>query len=215
LDLTGLDFLLLSDDSKITELDVQRSPGGLPVTDLTPVLRVLARHHTLTKLVLRGVRLGHDNARLLGMALCNTPSLQSLVLTYGTLGNAELAGLAPLLYHNTSIKVLDLSGNNLDVVESADVVLQDVIRTNKTITTLNLSGNAFGQTAGAVNCIAEGLSSNPTILKIDLSRCYLIDGDVTTLARNLGSRNTTLQKLTLANNFIASTGVGVLLETTE
>jgi hypothetical protein len=41
------------------------------------------------------------------------------------------------------------------------------------------------------------------------------DGGVITLARNLGSRNTTLQKLTLGMNSITVMGVGVLLETIE
>jgi Ran GTPase-activating protein (RanGAP) involved in mRNA processing and transport len=78
-----------------------------------------------------------------------------------------------------------------------------------------LTGNRFGQTAGAVECIANGLGSSSTLLKIKLSWCSLRDDDVSSLARNLGSRNTTLQKLTLDNNFITSTGVGVLLKTTE
>jgi Ran GTPase-activating protein (RanGAP) involved in mRNA processing and transport len=43
----------------------------------------------------------------------------------------------------------------------------------------------------------------------------LRDADVSTLARNLGSRNTTLQKLTLEDNSITATGVGVLLEAME
>jgi Ran GTPase-activating protein (RanGAP) involved in mRNA processing and transport len=152
--------------------------------------------------------------RELGLVLCNTPSLQTLVLRNGALGSAKLAELAPALYYNTSIKVLDISGNNLNDMECAKL-LRDIIRCNKTITTLDLSGNKFGQTAGAVKCIAEGLGSNSTILKINLSRCYLGDGGVSTLARSLSSRDTTLQKLALDNNTITSTGVGALLETME
>jgi Ran GTPase-activating protein (RanGAP) involved in mRNA processing and transport len=126
-----------------------------------------------------------------------------------------LAELAPALYHNTSIKVLDISSaNNLIDMESAES-LRDIIRSNKTITTLDLSENRFGFTTGAVECIAEGLGDNSTLLKIDLSRCALRDGDISTLARSLGSRNTTLQKLTLEYNHIPSRGVGVLLETME
>jgi Leucine-rich repeat (LRR) protein len=52
-------------------------------------------------------------------------------------------------------------------------------------------------------------------MKLDLSCCALRDGGVTTLLQTLGSRNTTLQKLTLDNNDITSTGVGVLLERME
>ena len=50
---------------------------------------------------------------------------------------------------------------------------------------------------------------------IHLQGCDLKDAGVSTLARSLGSQNTTLQKLSLGMNSITSTGVGVLLETME
>jgi Ran GTPase-activating protein (RanGAP) involved in mRNA processing and transport len=180
------------------------------------VLQALARRPTLIKLALYGFRLSHDEVRDLGIVLRKAPSLQSLILlTEINLGNAELAELAPALYRNTSIKVLDISENNLIDMESAET-LRDILRSNnKTLTTLDLSGNEFGLTTGAVECIVEGLGGNSTLLNIDLSSCCLGDGDVSTLARNLGSRNMTLQKLTLDSNFITSTGVSVLLDTME
>jgi Leucine-rich repeat (LRR) protein len=181
---------------------------------LSRVLRALARRPTLTKLGLRYCPIGCDDARLLQMALFNTPSLYSLDLARNDLGSAELAELAPSLYHNTSIKVLDLSDNDFNDMESARL-LRDIIRCNKTITALDLSWNPFGRTLGAVECIADGLGSNSNLLKIDLTYCALGDDGVSTLAQTLGSRNTTLQKLTLSDNSITSTGVGVLLETME
>jgi Ran GTPase-activating protein (RanGAP) involved in mRNA processing and transport len=214
MDLTGLETVLLSDTSSITELDIHWSYGGLPTVGLTSVLQALARRPTLTKLALRRVRLDRDDARLIRLALCNIPSLQSLALTEGTLGTAELAELAPALYHNTSIKVLDMSGNNLFEMESAEI-FRDILRSNKTMTALNLSWSNFGETTGAAECIADGLGSNSTLLKIDLSGCALGDGDVSTLAQRLVSQNTTLRKLTLSHNSITSTGVGVLLEAME
>jgi Ran GTPase-activating protein (RanGAP) involved in mRNA processing and transport len=213
-DLTGLDTVLLSDTSKITELDIDSYIGSPTLTGLKDVLIAMAQRPTLTKLRLCECPLGCDEARLLQMALCTIPSLHTLVLGSNDLGSTELATLAPALYHNTSIKVLDLSDNYLKDVKSARV-LRDILRRNKTITTLNLSGNEFGQTTGAVACIAEGMGSNSTVLKLDLSNCDLGDGGVSTLAQSLGSRNTTLQKLTLDMNNIRSTGVGVLLETME
>jgi hypothetical protein len=87
----------------------------------------LARRPTLTKLGLHGYRLGRDEARLLQMALCSTPSLQSLDLARNSF---ELAELAPALYRNTSIKVLDISGNWLHDMMSAEL-LRDIIRRNK------------------------------------------------------------------------------------
>jgi Ran GTPase-activating protein (RanGAP) involved in mRNA processing and transport len=214
-DLTGLETVLLSDTSKITELDIRRYYAGPPIpAGLSHVLQALGRCPKLTKLGLCDVRLDHDNARLLRMALCNIPSLQTLVLARSLLGSFGLAELATALYRNTSIKVLDLTGNRLGDMKSA-IILRDILRRNKTITTLDLTANLSGATTGAVECIADGLGSNSTLLKIDLSHCQLEDHGVSVLAQTLGSRNTTLQKITLFRNTITSTGIGVLLDTTE
>jgi Leucine-rich repeat (LRR) protein len=109
--LTGLETLLLSDNSKITELVINRFYRGLPMMGLTPVLQALARRHALTKLGLAGVHFDRDEWRLLWIALCNIISLQNLDLSSNDLGSAGLAELAPALYRNTSIKVLDISRN--------------------------------------------------------------------------------------------------------
>jgi Ran GTPase-activating protein (RanGAP) involved in mRNA processing and transport len=213
MDLDGLETVLLSDNSILTELEIHKKLGGPPMMGLTRVLQALARCPTLTKLGLHGCRLGRDaDARLLRVALCNIPSLQSLLLTDGALESAGLAELAPALYHNTSIKLLAISGNKLYDMESAEI-LRDILRRNKTITTLDLSGIPFGGFAGPVDYIAERLGSNSKLLKIDLTKCALTDAHVSILAQTLGSRNTTLQKLRLGGNSITSTGVGVLLET--
>jgi Ran GTPase-activating protein (RanGAP) involved in mRNA processing and transport len=214
-DLSGLETMLLSDTSKITELDIHKFYGsyGEPM-GLPQVLQALARHPKLTKLGFRECYLSRDEARLLRMALCNIPSLQSLVLKDCDLGKNGLTELAPALYHNTSIKELDMSGNHLNDMESAEI-LQDILRSNKTITTLDLSRNRFGRMTGAVGCIAEGLGNNSTLMDIHLSRCALRDGGVSALVQFIGSRDTTLHKLSLKRNSITSTGIGVLFETME
>jgi Ran GTPase-activating protein (RanGAP) involved in mRNA processing and transport len=208
-DLIGLETLLLSGTSKFTELEIHWYDESLEL-----IFQALARRPTLTKLELRYCPLDRDDARQLEMILCGTPSLQSLVLIHGTLGNAELGELAPALNHNKSIKVLDISENLFNDMASAEI-LRDILRSNKTMTALDLSGNQLGETTGAVECIADGLGGNSTLLKIDLSRCNLGDGSLSSLAQTLGSRNTTLQKLAVGGNAIASTGVGVLVEMME
>jgi hypothetical protein len=69
-DLTGLEPGLLSSTSEITEFDIFRLDGGLPMMGLTLPLQALARRPTLTKLGLRCCPLGRDKARLLRLALC-------------------------------------------------------------------------------------------------------------------------------------------------
>ena len=121
-----------------------------------------------------------------------------------------MAELAPALYRNTSIKVLDLSGNYSNDMESAEI-FRDILRSNKTLTALDLSGNEFGRTAGAVDCIAAGLRSNSTPTEIDLSSCAM--GGISIQTHSVCSRNTTLQKLTLGTNSITYMTVDVLVET--
>jgi hypothetical protein len=140
-DLTGIETVLLSETSRITELEIDvleidMSCNSPPTMGLTRVLRALALHPALIKLVLRRCPLGHDEVGLLRMVLDNISSLHTLVLTSRTLGSAALAELAPALYQNTSIKELDLSGNGLNNMESASI-LRDVIRSNKIMTTLD------------------------------------------------------------------------------
>jgi hypothetical protein len=214
-DLTGLETLLQSDNSKITELEIHRYHNeDLPIMGLMHVLQALGRYPALTKLGLRYCALGRDEARLLGMVLSNTPSIQSLDLAFNYLGGAGLADLAPALIHNTSIKVLDLSGNSLWDMESAEL-LRGILHSNKTLATLGLSWNWFGEAIGVVECIVEGLGSNSTLMTIDLARCALGDDGVSILAQTLGSQNTTLQNFSLDENSITSNGVGVLLDTME
>jgi Ran GTPase-activating protein (RanGAP) involved in mRNA processing and transport len=177
--LNGLETELLSDTSQITELEIHHNQR-----DLTRVLQALGHYPTLTKLRLQGFPLGHDEERQLGMILCNMPSLQTLALTEIAMGSAGLAELAPALYRNTSIQVLDISRNGLNDMESAEL-LRDIIHSNKTVTTLDFSRNQFGRTTGAVECIAEGLGSNSTLMEINFTYCALEDGGVSTLARNL------------------------------
>jgi hypothetical protein len=74
-DLTGLETVLQSDNSKITELEIDMFHGGGRHTmGFTHALQAMARNPTLTKLGLRGCPFGRDDAGLLRVALCNMPS---------------------------------------------------------------------------------------------------------------------------------------------
>jgi hypothetical protein len=73
-DLTALETVLLSDTSKITEVDIHRLDRSLPMTVFQRALRALAQRPMLTKLGLCRCPLGCDEARLLQTILCSTPS---------------------------------------------------------------------------------------------------------------------------------------------
>lgn len=165
-----LETLLLSDTTKITELGIHRQ--SRPSMGLTRALQALERRPTLTKLGLYGCRLSRDDPRELGM--CNNPSLQSLVLTYNTLVgyDSRLVPLAPAIYRNTSIKVLDLSHNNFHDMNSAAIV-QDILRSNESITTLDLSWNLLGTSPDLRVRFLPSYSTRPdaNILLVSCSLC--------------------------------------------
>jgi Ran GTPase-activating protein (RanGAP) involved in mRNA processing and transport len=116
-DLTGLDTVLLSDTSQITQLDIEKSWHGLPMMGLTHVLRALASCPTLTKLGLRDFALGREGVNLLRLALYSTTNLQSLDLANSLLEGApgwqNFHQRCICTHHNTSIKELNLAGNSL------------------------------------------------------------------------------------------------------
>jgi hypothetical protein len=76
-------------------------------------------------------------------------------------------------------------------------------------------GILFGRTEWLLECIADGLGFNSALLEhrpytLCLGRCRCL-----ILAQTLGSRNTTLRKLTIEGDCHYIYGVGVLLETRE
>jgi hypothetical protein len=74
-----------------------------------------------------------------------------------------LAELAPALYHNLSIKVLDMSKNNLIDTESASTLL-DILRRNKTMSTIDLM-NRLGQ--------LNATDDEPFIFYLERWRCFV------------------------------------------
>jgi Ran GTPase-activating protein (RanGAP) involved in mRNA processing and transport len=207
-ELTGLDTLF--NHSKITELLI--SGNGRTPIGLSAVLHELGQKTTLTRLSVTNCSLSRSHMGQLATLLRHNQSLESLVLQSGFLRTADLAEIAPSLCQHMSIKLLDVSRNHLDDMESA-LLLEDIMYQNKTITKLDVSGNGFGRISGAVICIADGIGSNTALLEINLSSCALDDGQVSILARNLGSRNRTLRKLSLGRNRIGSAGVHALVDT--
>jgi Ran GTPase-activating protein (RanGAP) involved in mRNA processing and transport len=171
----------------------------------------LARSTVVTNLVLRCRMLSRDNIRQLKSVLRRNTALESLHLESSGLVSAGLAEIAPVLYSNVSIRVLDLSYNSLDNMESANV-LCELIRLNNTITSLCIAFNHFGSNVAAVRSIAEGVGSNTTLQQLDLSACGLDDEGILVLANALAIRNGSLLELDLGNNAITSVGVRALVD---
>jgi Ran GTPase-activating protein (RanGAP) involved in mRNA processing and transport len=209
--LSGLEVLLRSQDSKVKELILEGVDTN--TVGLHPVLQELGRNTTVTNLSIDESVLSRENILQIQSVLRHNTTLQSLTLTltFNALGNAGLTEITPVLYRNTSIKTLDLSHNDLDDIESANV-LRELLRRNKTITSLCISGNAFGRDVAAARSIFEGLRCNTALQKLDLSDCQLGDRGISVLANALAARNGGTLELNLQMNKITSVGVRALVD---
>jgi Ran GTPase-activating protein (RanGAP) involved in mRNA processing and transport len=208
--LSGLDVLLRSQDSKVTELIIE----GISHTStigLHAVMRELGRNTRLTNVAIHKSALSRENVQQLKSMLQRNTVLESLVLTRSRLGSAGLAEIAPVLYRNTSIKTLDLTNNGLHDIESANL-LRELIRRNKTITSLCIANNAFHRNAAAVRSIANGVRSNTKLQQLGLRFCGLGDQGISVLANALAIRNASLLELDLGCNQITSAGVHALVD---
>jgi Ran GTPase-activating protein (RanGAP) involved in mRNA processing and transport len=155
--------------------------------------------------------MSHETVQLLKAMLRRNKALQFLDLDSNALGSAGLKEISPGLYRNKSIKTLILSSNDLDDIESADV-LRELLRRNKKITYLSLGHNAFGSNAAATRSILEGLRSNAALHQLDLGGCELDDQGISVLANALAVRNTNVPVLNLQWNKITSVGVRALVD---
>jgi Ran GTPase-activating protein (RanGAP) involved in mRNA processing and transport len=208
--LSGLEVLLRSQDSKVNELILVGV--GTSTVGLQAVMQELGRNTTVTSFTIRGSTLSRENVQQLKSMLRRSTALTSLDLANSLRSAGVLAEIASALYRNTSIKALDLTGNGLHDIESANV-LRELMRRNKTITRLCIGSNTFGSNATAVRSIAEGVRSNTTLEELQLRFCGLDDQGISILANGLGLRDSGLVELSLCYNDI--TWVGVLALTDE
>ncbi|XP_069374189.1 leucine-rich repeat-containing protein 45 isoform X3 [Paralichthys olivaceus] len=110
---------------------------------------------------------------------------------------------------NTTVKILDLKGNNL---KSAGVeVLGTLLACNKTLHRLALEWNALGVWDEAFSPFCQGLASNSVLTQLDLRNNQINHHGASELALAL-KHNTTLEVLDLRWNNIGLLGGRILLE---
>jgi hypothetical protein len=160
LNLSGLEVLWRSQDSKVKELVLEGV--GTSTVGLKAVLQELGRNTKVDDLTICASVLSRENVQELTSMLRRNTALTSLDLWSTALGSAGLAEIASALYRNRSVKVLELGHNGLNNIESANV-LRELMRRNKTIARLYIGGNFFGRNIPAVRIIAEGVRQNTTL----------------------------------------------------
>lgn len=113
------------------------------------------------------------------------------------------------LFGNTTVKILDLKGNNLR--SGGAEVLGKLLARNQSLRRLVLEWNALGVWDEAFSLFCEGLASNSMLTQLDLSNNQINQHGASELALAL-KHNTTLEVLDLRWNNIGLLGGRTLLE---
>ena len=152
---------------------------------------------------------GWEAAKIIAGALTRNPYVTYLRLGKN-IGDVGAEALARMLEHNTTLKVLDLSGNSSITARGVDA-LANTLKKNTTLTTLNLSMTNVKHKA--CRALSSMLAVNETLTTLDVSCNNIGDRGVKALLEFIQKRNSGLTTLSIANNRITPKGANVLAET--
>ncbi|KAK2815448.1 hypothetical protein Q5P01_025915 [Channa striata] len=162
-----------------------------------------------SRLDLSGQGLSVDTCSVLSLAFQKDHFFTEVSLSDCMLSEEAARILLTGLFGNTTVKVLDLKGNNL---RSTGVeVLGKLLARNKTLQRLVLEWNALGVWEEAFSLFCDGLASNSVLKQLDLRNNQINHHGATELSLAL-KRNTTLEALDLRWNNIGLLGGRSLLE---
>ncbi|XP_054457253.1 leucine-rich repeat-containing protein 45 isoform X2 [Anoplopoma fimbria] len=162
-----------------------------------------------SRLDLSGQSLSADTCSVLARAFQKDTVFTELLLSDCMLSEEGAKVLLSGLFGNTTVKVLDLKGNNLR--STGAEVLGKLLARNKTLRRLVLEWNALGVWDEAFSLFCEGLASNSTLTQLDLRNNQINHHGAAELALAL-KRNTAVQALDLRWNNIGLLGGRTLLE---
>ncbi|KAL7372594.1 hypothetical protein ABVT39_019030 [Epinephelus coioides] len=162
-----------------------------------------------SRLDLRGQSLSVDTCSVLARSFQKDTTFTEVLLSDCMLSEEGAKVLLTGLFSNTTVKVLDLKGNNLR--STGAEVLGKLLARNKTLQRLVLEWNALGVWDEAFLLFCEGLASNTVLTQLDLRNNQINHHGASELALAL-QRNATLQMLDLRWNNIGLLGGRSLLE---
>ncbi|XP_028286650.1 leucine-rich repeat-containing protein 45 [Parambassis ranga] len=162
-----------------------------------------------SKLDLSGQSLSVDTCSVLARALQKDTMFTEVSLSDCMLSEEGAKSLLSGLSTNTTVKVLDLKGNNLR--STGAEVLGKLLAHNKTLCRLVLEWNALGVWDEAFSLFCSGLASNSVLTQLDLRNNQINHQGASELALAL-KRNSTLKVLDLRWNNIGLLGGRSLLE---
>uniref|UniRef100_A0A673WMQ8 Leucine rich repeat containing 45 n=1 Tax=Salmo trutta TaxID=8032 RepID=A0A673WMQ8_SALTR len=162
-----------------------------------------------SRLDLRGHSLSVDTCAVLGKVLHKDTLFTELALSDCMLTEEGAKLLLNGLCGNTTVKVLDLKGNNLRST-GAEALGKLLVR-NKTLCRLVLEWNALGMWEEAFSVFCEGLATNACLTQLDLRNNQINHQGASELCLAL-KRNSTLQELDVRWNNIGLLGGRSFLE---
>ncbi|KAM9774343.1 leucine-rich repeat-containing protein 45 isoform X1 [Syngnathus typhle] len=162
-----------------------------------------------SRLDVSGLSLSGDTCALLGRAFQKDTFFTEVSLSDCMVGDEGAKVFLTGLFYNTTLKVLDLKGNNLK--SSAAEALGKLLARNNTLTRLVLDWNALGVWEEAFTAFCEGLGSNNVLTHLDLRNNQINHHGMLALAQTL-KRNSSLKVLDLRWNNIGLLGGRCLLE---
>ncbi|XP_051927063.1 leucine-rich repeat-containing protein 45 [Hippocampus zosterae] len=161
------------------------------------------------RLDVSGLTLSADTCTLLGRAFQKDTFFSEVSLSDCMVGDEGAKVFLTGLFYNTTLKVLDLKGNNLK--SSGAEALGKLLARNNSLTRLVLDWNALGVWDEAFAMFCEGLGSNSVLTHLDLRNNQINHHGMLALAQTL-KRNSSLKVLDLRWNNIGLLGGRCLLE---
>ncbi|XP_054877069.1 leucine-rich repeat-containing protein 45 [Poeciliopsis prolifica] len=196
------------EDFRWTYLQLCKEGGVEPQESVVVQLQESRAAHS-SRLDLSGHSLSTDTCCVLAKAFQKDAVFTEVSLSDCMLTEEGTKMLLAGLFHNTSVKCLDLKGNNLRSTGSE--VLGKLLGCNKTLHRLVLEWNALGVWEESFSLFCDGLASNNTLTHLDLRNNQINHHGASELALAL-RRNSTLQELDLRWNNIGLLGGRSLLE---
>lgn len=122
------------------------------------------------------------------------PLVHSVTLAYHTMGDIAINALHDLIFHDSTIAMMNLRYN--DIGPTGCAKLCGVLAENTTLRVLDLSGNPIGFEGGF--CAAQLLQTNTALVSLALDDCEVETEAVIALATAL-RENSTLTAFSLSN----------------
>uniref|UniRef100_A0A8D3BLW2 Leucine rich repeat containing 45 n=1 Tax=Scophthalmus maximus TaxID=52904 RepID=A0A8D3BLW2_SCOMX len=191
-----------------TYLRLCKEGGVAPQESVVAQLQENRAAHS-SRLDLSGKSLSVDTCSVLARSFQTDTIFTEVWLSDCMLSEEGAKVLLTGLFGNTTVKILDLKGNNLR--SGGAEVLGKLLARNQSLRRLVLEWNALGVWDEAFSLFCEGLASNSMLTQLDLSNNQINQHGASELALAL-KHNTTLEVLDLRWNNIGLLGGRTLLE---